>query len=258
MSPSAYHKGAIFGSHGHGRRQFALPETVASFRDDRPLETDVTADAIALWWTLEPYGRRSGCIRPAQDTPHVGDNEEEPLRQTKVTILFQTTKLDRIEAGLQAGLQHARSLNSSQELESPSLGLRYDLQAGEYRLRNVDAFQLSDALQYILAHMHIRTFTGTYRFKYKLMWQALMTKDLKHVISSLGQHSNGYMAANPSPVFKHVDVDSHERVLVPLESSKFRTWLSLPPFVVLPCRSKLAYGETSIQVEYCGKAYEDG
>lgn len=36
----------------------------------------------------------------------------------------------------------------------------------QYRLGNVDAFQLADALQYIFAH--IGALTGMYRYKYKV------------------------------------------------------------------------------------------
>ena len=39
----------------------------------------------------------------------------------------------------------------------------------QYRLNNVDAFQLSDGLQYIFAH--VGQLTGMYRYKYKLMRQ---------------------------------------------------------------------------------------
>ena len=67
----------------------------------------------------------------------------------------------------------------------------------QYHLRNVDAFQLADVLQYIFAH--IGALTGVYRYKYKvsfsffgviffalhclqLMTQVPMTMDLKHLI----------------------------------------------------------------------------
>ena len=36
----------------------------------------------------------------------------------------------------------------------------------QYRLGNVDAFQLADALQYIFSH--IGALTGMYRYKYKV------------------------------------------------------------------------------------------
>ena len=50
----------------------------------------------------------------------------------------------------------------------------------QYRLGNVDAFQLADGLQYIFAH--VGQLTGMYRYKYKLMRQIRMCKDLKHLI----------------------------------------------------------------------------
>ena len=50
----------------------------------------------------------------------------------------------------------------------------------QYRLGNVDAFQLSDGLQYIFAH--VGQLTGMYRYKYKLMRQIRMCKDIKHLI----------------------------------------------------------------------------
>lgn len=41
----------------------------------------------------------------------------------------------------------------------------------QYRLGNVDAFQLADALQYIFAH--IGALTGMYRYKYKVRISSL-------------------------------------------------------------------------------------
>lgn len=50
----------------------------------------------------------------------------------------------------------------------------------QYRLGQIDAFQLADGLQYIFSHVgHL---TGMYRYKYRLMRQVRMTKDLKHLI----------------------------------------------------------------------------
>eukprot|EP00923_Selenidium_pygospionis_P020244 GHVN01035076.1.p1 GENE.GHVN01035076.1~~GHVN01035076.1.p1 ORF type:complete len:2490 (+),score=338.39 GHVN01035076.1:119-7588(+) len=50
----------------------------------------------------------------------------------------------------------------------------------QYRLGNVDTFQLADGLQYIFAH--VGQLTGMYRYKYRLMRQVRMCKDLKHLI----------------------------------------------------------------------------
>ena len=61
----------------------------------------------------------------------------------------------------------------------------------QYRLGNVDAFQLADGLQYIFAH--VGQLTGMYRYKYRLMRQVRMCKDLKHLI---------YYRFNTGPVGK--------------------------------------------------------
>lgn len=46
--------------------------------------------------------------------------------------------------------------------------------------RCVSVLQLADGLQYIFAH--VGQLTGMYRYKYKLMRQIRMCKDLKHLI----------------------------------------------------------------------------
>ena len=61
----------------------------------------------------------------------------------------------------------------------------------QYRLGNLDAFQLADGLHYIFGHLG--QLTGMYRYKYKLMKQIRMCKDLKHVI---------YYRFNTGPVGK--------------------------------------------------------
>ncbi|XP_023720626.1 pre-mRNA-processing-splicing factor 8-like [Cryptotermes secundus] len=61
----------------------------------------------------------------------------------------------------------------------------------QYRLNNVDAFQLSDGIQYIFAH--VGQLTGMYRYKHKVMRQIRMCKDLKHLI---------YYRFNTGPVGK--------------------------------------------------------
>lgn len=61
----------------------------------------------------------------------------------------------------------------------------------QYRLGNVDAFQLNDGLQYLYAHLG--QLTGIYRYKYRIMRQIRMCKDVKHVI---------YYRFNTGPVGK--------------------------------------------------------
>jgi hypothetical protein len=48
------------------------------------------------------------------------------------------------------------------------------LRSSQFRLGNVDAYQLADGLQYIFAH--VGQLTGMYRYKYRLMRQIRMCK----------------------------------------------------------------------------------
>ncbi|KAL6018833.1 pre-mRNA-splicing factor 8 [Candidozyma auris] len=52
----------------------------------------------------------------------------------------------------------------------------------QFRLGNVDAFQLADGIYYTLNH--VGQLTGIYRYKYKVMHQIRACKDLKHVVYS--------------------------------------------------------------------------
>ncbi|KAG2116792.1 NUC071 domain-containing protein [Suillus clintonianus] len=250
LSPYHSPKNILFGPNGAEDNDFELPDVVQPFLEDKPLENDLTADGIALWWAPEPYNRRSGRMRRAQDIPlvknwyleHCPPNQpvkvrvshqkllkcfvlnelksrpekamtkKNLFRQLKATKFFQTTKLDWVEAGLQVCRQGCNMLNL---LIHRKVGFRRDRWASEdahykgakksrfgnafhlcreilrltklvvdthvqFRLGNVDAFQLADALQYIFAH--IGALTGMYRYKYELMRPVRMTKDLKHLI----------------------------------------------------------------------------
>ena len=61
----------------------------------------------------------------------------------------------------------------------------------QYRLGYIDSFQLADGLQYTFSH--IGHLTGMYRYKYRLMRQVRMCKDLKHLV---------YYRFNTGPVGK--------------------------------------------------------
>ena len=52
----------------------------------------------------------------------------------------------------------------------------------QFRLNNVDAFQLADGLQYIFSH--VGQLTGMYRYKYKLMRQVRMCKGARHACTA--------------------------------------------------------------------------
>ena len=140
------------------------------------------------------------------------------FRSFKATKFFQSTKLDWVEVGLQVCRQgynmlnlliHRKNLNylhldynfnlkpvktlTTKERKKSRFGNAFHLcreilrltklivdSHVQYRLGNVDAFQLADGLQYTFAH--VGQLTGMYRYKYKLMRQIRMCKDLKHVI----------------------------------------------------------------------------
>ncbi|RKP27577.1 PRP8 pre-mRNA processing factor 8 [Syncephalis pseudoplumigaleata] len=147
-------------------------------------------------------------------------NKKYLFRQLKATKFFQTTDLDWVEAGLQVCRQgynmlnlliHRKNLNylhldynfnlkpvktlTTKERKKSRFGNAFHLCREilrltklvvdahvQYRLGNVDCYQLADGLQYIFAH--VGQLTGMYRYKYRLMRQIRMTKDLKHVIYS--------------------------------------------------------------------------
>ncbi|KAF8498963.1 PROCN domain-containing protein [Russula emetica] len=146
-------------------------------------------------------------MRRVQDVPLV-----------KSWYFFQMTRLDRVEAGLQVCIHHTfrqkhidlafQNLNylhldynmnlkpvktlTMKERKKSHFGNAFHLCQEilhltklvvdahvQFRLGNVDAFQLKNALQYIFARVDAH---GMYRYKCKLMRQDRMTKDLKHLI----------------------------------------------------------------------------
>ncbi|KAK8864279.1 pre-mRNA-processing-splicing factor 8 [Kwoniella newhampshirensis] len=142
------------------------------------------------------------------------------FRSLKNTKFFQTTNLDWVEAGLQVCRQgynmlnlliHRKNLNylhldynlnlkpiktlTTKERKKSRFGNAFHLCREilrltklivdahvQFRLGNVDAFQLADGLQYMFAH--VGQLTGMYRYKYKVMAQIRRCKDLKHLIYS--------------------------------------------------------------------------
>ncbi|KAM7536150.1 hypothetical protein Aperf_G00000090991 [Anoplocephala perfoliata] len=140
------------------------------------------------------------------------------FRSFKATKFFQSTTLDWVEVGLQVCRQgynmlnlliHRKNLNylhldynfnlkpvktlTTKERKKSRFGNAFHLcreilrltklvvdSHVQYRLGNVDAYQLADGLQYVFSH--VGQLTGMYRYKYKLMRQIRMCKDLKHLI----------------------------------------------------------------------------
>lgn len=161
--------------------------------------------------------------------PPKAQKKKHLFRSLQATKFFQTTQLDWAEAGLQVCKQgynmlnlliHRKNLNylhldynfnlkpvktlTTKERKKSRFGNAFHLCREilrltklvvdaniQFRLGNVDAFQLADGLQYTFSH--VGQLTGMYRYKYRLMRQIRMCKDLKHLI---------YYRFNTGPVGK--------------------------------------------------------
>lgn len=156
-------------------------------------------------------------------------NKQNLLKSLKQTKFFQQTTIDWVEAGLQVCRQGFNMLNllihrknltylhldynfnlkpvktlTTKERKKSRFGNAFHLMREilrltklivdaqvQYRLGNIDAFQLADGILY--AFNHVGQLTGMYRYKYKLMHQIRTCKDLKHLI---------YYRFNSGPVGK--------------------------------------------------------
>ncbi|KAM0236868.1 hypothetical protein ACHAPO_004910 [Fusarium lateritium] len=156
-------------------------------------------------------------------------NKQNLMRSLKQTKFFQQTSIDWVEAGLQVCRQGFNMLNllihrknltylhldynfnlkpvktlTTKERKKSRFGNAFHLMREilrltklivdaqvQYRLGNIDAFQLADGILY--AFNHVGQLTGMYRYKYKLMHQIRTCKDLKHLI---------YYRFNSGPVGK--------------------------------------------------------
>ncbi|MCJ1280991.1 pre-mRNA-splicing factor 8 [Xylographa opegraphella] len=156
-------------------------------------------------------------------------NKQNLMKSLKTTKFFQQTTIDWVEAGLQVCRQGFNMLNllihrknltylhldynfnlkpvktlTTKERKKSRFGNAFHLMREilrltklivdaqvQYRLGNIDAFQLADGILY--AFNHVGQLTGMYRYKYKLMHQIRSCKDLKHLI---------YYRFNSGPVGK--------------------------------------------------------
>ncbi len=145
-------------------------------------------------------------------------NKQSLFRALKSTKFFQTTTIDWVEAGLQVLRQGFNMLNllihrkgltylhldfnfnlkpvktlTTKERKKSRFGNAFHLMREifrltklivdshvQYRLGNIDAYQLADGIHYVFNH--VGQLTGMYRYKYRLMRQVRACKDLKHVI----------------------------------------------------------------------------
>jgi pre-mRNA-processing factor 8 len=208
---------------GKTRRAFDIPLIGNWFKErcpqGYPVKVRVSYQKLLKCWVLNCLHH----IRPK------AQGKRSLFKAFASTKFFQTTEIDWVEIGLQVCRQgynmlnlliHRKNLNylhldynfnlkpvktlTTKERKKSRFGNAFHLCREilrltkllvdthvQYRLGNVDAFQLADGLQYIFAH--VGQLTGMYRYKYRLMRQVRMCKDLKHVI---------YYRFNTGPVGK--------------------------------------------------------
>jgi len=208
---------------GRTRRALDVPLVNSWFREhcpgDHPVKVRVSYQKLLKCWVLNQLHHR----------PPKSLSKKSLFRALKATKFFQSTELDWVEVGLQVCRQgynmlnlliHRKNLNylhldynfnlkpiktlTTKERKKSRFGNAFHLTREilrlmklivdahvQFRLGNVDAFQLADGLQYSFAH--VGQLTGMYRYKYRLMRQIRMCKDLKHLI---------YYRFNTGPVGK--------------------------------------------------------
>ena len=197
---------------GRTRRTCDVPLVSSWFREHcpqgYPVKVRVSYQKLLKCWILNSLHHK----RPK------AQNKRNLFRAFQQTKFFQLTELDWVEAGLQVCRQgynmlnlliHRKNLNflhldynfslkpvktlTTKERKKSRFGNAFHLcreilrmiklivdSHVQYRLGHIEAFQLADGLQYIFSHVgHL---TGMYRYKYRLMRQVRMTKDIKHLI----------------------------------------------------------------------------
>lgn len=199
-----------------------------------PTKVRVSYQKLLKAWVLNQLHSR----------PAASKNKKYLFKSLKATKFFQCTELDWVEVGLQVCRQghnmlslliNRKQLNylhldynfnlkptktlTTKERKKSRFGNAFHLTREilrltklvvdshvQYRLGNIDAYQLADGLQY--AFNHVGQLTGMYRYKYRLMRQIRTCKDLKHLI---------YYRFNTGPVGKGPGVG--------LWAPSWRVWL---------------------------------
>ncbi len=208
-----YHAPAPFNARvGRTRRAIDVPLVSKWFMErcprEHPVKVRVSYQKLLKCWVLNQlHSKKAASV-----------NKKYLFRSLKATKFFQSTKLDWVEVGLQVCRQGYNMLNlliNRKNLDYLHLDYNFNLKPTktlttkerkksrfgnafhlcreilrltklivdahvQYRLANIDAFQLADGLQYTFAH--VGQLTGMYRYKYRLMRQIRACKDLKHLI----------------------------------------------------------------------------
>ncbi|CAI7718098.1 pre-mRNA-processing-splicing factor 8, putative [Plasmodium vivax] len=197
---------------GYTRRGIDIPLVQSWFKEHistkYPVKVRVSYQKLLKCWVLNHlHSKRPKSMK-----------KKYLFRIFKSTKFFQCTEMDWVEVGLQVCRQgynmlnlliHRKNLNylhldynfnlkpvktlTTKERKKSRFGNAFHLcreilrltksivdSHVQYRLGNIDAYQLADGIQYIFSH--VGQLTGMYRYKYRLMRQVRMCKDLKHLI----------------------------------------------------------------------------
>ncbi|KAF3586563.1 hypothetical protein F2Q69_00030481 [Brassica cretica] len=168
---------------GRTRRSKDIPLVSEWFKEHCPQSYPVKV-RVSYQKLLKCY-----VLNELHSRPPKSHKKKHLFRSLAATKFFQSTELDWVEAGLQTTSRFGNAFHLCREiLRLTKLVVDANVQ---FRLGNVDAFQLADGLQYLFSH--VGQLTGMYRYKYRLMRQIRMCKDLKHLI---------YYRFNTGPVGK--------------------------------------------------------
>ena len=223
---SLYHAPSPFNARaGQTRRVIDVPLIGHWYRERVPRDLNYPTKVRVSYQKL----LKAWVLNQLHDRPGKSRSKKHLFKALKGTKFFQCTELDWVEVGLQvcrqghnmlALLINRKQLNylhldynfnlkptktlTTKERKKSRFGNAFHLTREilrltklvvdshvQYRLGNIDAYQLADGLQY--AFNHVGQLTGMYRYKYRLMRQIRTCKDLKHLI---------YYRFNTGPVGK--------------------------------------------------------
>jgi pre-mRNA-processing factor 8 len=210
---------------GQTRRVIDVPLISHWYRERVPRELNYPTKVRVSYQKL----LKAWVLNQLHSRPPPSKHKKYLFKSLKATKFFQCTELDWVEVGLQVCRQGHNMLNllinrkqlnylhldynfnlkptktlTTKERKKSRFGNAFHLTREilrltklvvdshvQYRLGNIDAYQLADGLQY--AFNHVGQLTGMYRYKYRLMRQIRTCKDLKHLI---------YYRFNTGPVGK--------------------------------------------------------
>ena len=196
--------------------QMVRPQDVSPFNEwfkERAPQGVPVKTRVSYQKLLKQFVLRS--LREKEPEAHTKRDLFKTLHKTK---FFQSTELDWVEAGLQVVRQgynmmslliHKKNVTylhldynfnlkpiktlTTKERKKSRFGNAFHLCREilrliklivdahvQFRLGNIDAYQLADGIQY--AFNHVGQLTGMYRYKYKVMKEIRACKDYKHMI----------------------------------------------------------------------------